>query len=124
MFEAETAVLTFFRVPFSRALGYSTGDLNTLNLNVAYNYDNHWNLSAGYFLSNGSNNAALYAISDPSGSMLSNSPNTSGYILEADYLLTQNIKYFNISGLTTNIDGQGRFASDNNTLWLNVFVAL
>ncbi|MGO9063329.1 MAG: hypothetical protein ACLQIH_01165 [Myxococcaceae bacterium] len=98
---------------------------------MAYNYDNHWNLSIGYFLSNGSNNAALYAVSDPSGNTLSNSPNTSGYLLEADYILTQNIKfmlqyvgYFNINGLTTNIDGQGRFASDNNTLWLNLFIAL
>jgi hypothetical protein len=85
----------------------------------------------GYFLSNGSDNANLYGVSAPSGQTLSNSPNTSGYILEADYLVTQNIKlmlqyvgYFNFNGLTTNIDGQGRFASDNNTLWLNLFVVL
>jgi len=36
----------------------------------------------------------------------------------------QYVGYFNFNGLTTNIDGQGRFASDNNTLWLNLFVAL
>jgi hypothetical protein len=118
----------------SQPLGLSaiqSGALNTLNANIAYNYANHWNLSVGYFLSNGSDNANLYGVSAPSGQTLSNSPNTSGYILEADYLVTQNIKlmlqyvgYFNFNGLTTNIDGQGRFASDNNTLWLNLFVVL
>ncbi len=108
-----------------------SGDLSTLNLNIAYNYANHWNVSAGYFLSNGSNNAGLYGVSDPSGNTLSTSPNTSGYVLEADYLMTQNVKfmlqyvgYFNFNGLTTNIDGQGRFASSNNSLWFNLFVAL
>ncbi len=51
--------------------------------------------------------------------------------MEADYLLTQNVKfmlqyvgYLNFNGLTSNIDGQGRFASDNNTLWFNIFFAL
>jgi hypothetical protein len=118
----------------SRPLGLSSiqnGSLNTLNLNAAYNYDNHWNLSAGYFLANGSNNASLYSVTDPSGATISTSPNTSGYVLEADYFVTQNLKfalqyvgYFDFNGLTTNIDGQGRFATDNNTLWFNLFIAL
>ena len=57
------------------------------------------------------------------------SPNTNGYVLEADYLVTQNIKlqaqytgYLKFNGSTSNIDGMGRSASANNSLFLNVMV--
>jgi hypothetical protein len=81
-------------------------------------------------LSNGSNNAALYGITDPNGNQLSAKPNTTGYELELDRTLTQNIVasiqytgFTKVNGLGSNIDGLGRKPSDNNTLWISVFFA-
>ena len=105
------------------------GNLRALNVNGTYGYHD-WVFNAGYFLTNGSNNTALYAISDASGNQLTSSPNTSGYVLELDRLITQNFQatlqykgFVKYNGLTSNIDGLGRSASDNNTLWLTVFFA-
>ena len=104
--------------------------MKTLNLSGAYALRELWTFTGGYFLSNGSSNAALYGVTDPSGTQLTAKPNTSGYLLEVDRTLTQNIlaslKYtgfWKFNGLEKNIDGLGRHASDNNTLWLSVFFA-
>jgi hypothetical protein len=89
-----------------------------------------WGLSAAYFQNNGSDDANLYGVFTPSGSLVSASPNTNGYVLELDYLLTQNIKvmaqytgYRKFNGLSSNIDGIGRSASDNSSFFLNLMVA-
>jgi hypothetical protein len=86
--------------------------------------------NAGFFVNNGSNNAALYAVTSASGSQLTASPNTTGYVLELDRNLTQNLKltmqyngFYKFNGLTSNIDGMGRTPGDNNTLWMSLFVA-
>jgi hypothetical protein len=58
------------------------------------------------------------------------SPNSNGWIGELDYLPWQNVKlalqythYQKFNGASSNYDGSGRDASDNNTLyvlaWLN-----
>ena len=106
------------------------GNLKTLNLSASYALRDAWTFTGSYFLSNGSNNAALYGISDPSGAQLTAKPNTSGYVLEVNRTLTQNViaslqytGFVKFNGLSNNIDGLGRKASDNNTLWLNVFFA-
>ncbi len=105
-------------------------NLKFLNLNGSYALDNTWTFSAGYTFTNGSNNSALYATLDPSGNQLSSSPRTSGYNFEVDRMITQNIEiiaqyrgFGSFNGLRHNIDGLGRNASDNNTLWLSVFFA-
>jgi hypothetical protein len=107
-----------------------TGNLKSLNLNGSYGYGDHWIFNAAYFSNNGANNAALYAVTAASGAQLTSSPNTSGYVLEADRLITQNLQatiqykgFVKFSGLTNNIDGLGRNASANNTLWLTLFFA-
>ncbi len=58
------------------------------------------------------------------------SPKTTGYTLEVDRHLTQNIQltaqyrgYIQFNGVRHNIDGLGRNAIDNNTLWLSAFFA-
>ena len=50
--------------------------------------------------------------------------------LEVDRQITQNIQlmaqyrgFLQFNGVSHNIDGMGRNASDNNTLWLSVFFA-
>ncbi len=108
----------------------SKGNLKSLNLNGSYGYRDHWTFSAAYFSAHGNNNTALYAVTDPSGNLLTSSPNTSGYVLEADRLITQNVQatlqykgFVRFNGLTNNIDGLGRNANANNTLWLTVFFA-
>jgi hypothetical protein len=106
------------------------GNLKTLNLNGSYALHEAWTFTGGLFLSNGSSNAALYTVTNPSGTQLTAKPNTSGYILEVDRTITQNIVaslqytgFTKFNGLSNNIDGLGRSASDNNTLWLTVFFA-
>ena len=106
------------------------GNLKNVNLSGSLALRDTWTFTAGYLLTNGSNNAALYGVTDPTGKLLSNKPNTTGYELEIDRTLTQNIiamiKYSGFTKLDDlhgNIDGLGRHPSDNNTLWVNLFFA-
>ena len=106
------------------------GNLKTLNLSASFALRDAWTFTGGYFLSNGSNNAALYGVTDVNGNLLSAKPNTTGYELEIDRTLTQNIVamvqyagFTKFNGLATNIDGLSRKPSDNNTLWISVFFA-
>jgi hypothetical protein len=108
----------------------SGGNIRSANVSGTYTLQDRWAFTTGYFASDGSNNAALYAVTDPSGNLLTASPNTTGYTLEVDRNLTQNLKltmqyngFFKFNGLTGNIDGLGRTPSDNNTLWLSLFMA-
>jgi len=117
----------------SFALGGSDvpkGNLKALNLSATYAHDRAWAINGGYFLNNGNNNSALYAVTAPSGDSVTNSPNTSGYSIELDRQITQNIQlmaqyrgFLRYNGLQHNIDGIGRSASDNNTIWLSLFFA-
>jgi hypothetical protein len=106
------------------------GNLKSLNLSGSYAYDTAWVFHAGGFLTNGNNDSALYAIAAPSGDPVTTSPKTSGYTFEVDRQLTQNVQlmaqyrgFLRFDGLRHNIDGIGRNASDNNTLWLTLFFA-
>jgi hypothetical protein len=106
------------------------GNLKSLNLSASMALRDSWTFTGGYLLNNGSNNAALYGISDTSGNQLTAKPNTTGYVLEVNRTLTQNViaslqytGFTKFNGLTRNIDGLGRKPSDNNTLWVNVFFA-
>lgn len=56
------------------------------------------------------------------------SPDTNGYIVELDYLPRQNLRlmvqyygYGKFNGARRNYDGSGRSATDNNTLFFNVW---
>jgi hypothetical protein len=104
------------------------GNLKSLSLNGSYSYRDQWTATAGYFSTHGNDNASLYSVVDPSGTQLTASPNTSGYMLELDRLFTQNLQvslqykgFLKFNGLTNNTDGLGRPASANNTLWLTAF---
>jgi hypothetical protein len=106
------------------------GNFKTLNLSASLALRDAWTFTGGYFLSNGSNNAALYGISDANGNQLTAKPNTSGYELEVDRTLTQNVVaslqyagFTKFNGLKSDIDGLGRRPSDNNTLWVSMFFA-
>jgi len=106
------------------------GNLKSLNLSGSYAFDNAWVFHSGYFQTNGNSDSALYAITDPSGNQVTASPKATGYTIEVDRQITQNVQlmaqyrgFVQFNGLRRNIDGIGRNASDNNTLWLSVFFA-
>lgn len=106
-------------------------NFKTLNLSASLALREAWTFTGGYFFGNGSGNAALYGVSDVNGNLLSSKPNTSGYELQVDRTLTQNVilslqysGFTKFNGLSNNIDGLGRKPSDNNTLWISVFFAM
>jgi hypothetical protein len=107
----------------------TSNNLKTYKLTGEYSYQRRIGGSLGYFSTTGSADTVLYAAAPVTGSA-NNSPNSSGYIAEVNYLPWLNTKlqlqyvgYEKFNGLKTNYDGTGRSASDNNTLfalvWLN-----
>lgn len=99
---------------------------NSWRLKGSYMYRNKIGGSVGFFSNTGSTDNAVYH-ADANGNILSatGSPDTTGYILEADYIPIQKIKvalqytgYNKFHGSSNNYDGNGRNASDNNTWYL------
>lgn len=112
--------------------------LNTFKANVNYYYNSHLGKLGGtvaYFSTTGPGDSLLYA-PDPVDGSRTGSPNSSGFILELDYLrleITQFLSlkaslqytlYTKFNGAHSNYDGFGRNASDNNTLYLLVWLML
>lgn len=124
----------------SFALGESanpTNDLKTFRLAGSYYFRRTYGASLGYFSTKGSADALRYAAPvtpggvtfTPAGSA-SGSPDSKGWIAELDYVPWQNVKlaaqyvaYQKFNGDSTNYDGAGRNARDNNTLYLLAWLA-
>jgi hypothetical protein len=99
--------------------------------NANYYYQSSYGIfggSVGYFDIDGDTDALLYA-SDPVDGSRTGSPDSNGFIVEADYVFRKKYKfslqytiYDKFNGSSSNYDGFGRDASDNNTfyalLWL------
>lgn len=105
--------------------------LSTYKVNFSYVPNETHTLSVGYFGVNGSSNPLAYAEGDVSGSS-TGSPNSSGFILDANANAWMNVRfgaqyvaYQKFNGATTNYDvaSDGRKASDNNTLFLYLWLA-
>jgi hypothetical protein len=115
--------------------GFSANNSNTLKttkLAAEYYYQRRIGGSVGYFNTTGSTDPVLYAPS-PVGGSANGSPNSNGYILEVNYLPWLNTKlqaqyvgYQKFNGQNGNnpggYDGSGRTASNNNTLYLLVWL--
>jgi hypothetical protein len=93
----------------------TSNSLNTSRAYATYYYKRKIGGTAGVFSTTGSVDATLAP----------NSPDTKGWIAELNYLPWLNTKfslqytnYSKYSGLSNNYDGNGRNASDNNTLYL------
>jgi len=102
--------------------------LKTLKLTGEYYYQRRIGGTIGYFSTTGSTDSLLYAAAPVTGSA-TNSPDTTGYILEVNYLPWLNTKlqaqytsYQKFNGQGTNYDGSGRNASNNNTMYLLVWL--
>ena len=99
--------------------------LNELRLTAAYLYNHELGGTFGFFNTTGTSDALLYPQGSAYSGSASNSPDTRGYIAELDYLPWLNTKfslqytmYTKFNGGSSNYDGLGRNASDNNTLYL------
>jgi hypothetical protein len=106
-----------------------TDILRTFRANGTYFFRRRVGGSAGFFSTDGDTDPLLYPPGPVSGS-LTGSPNSRGYIVEADCLPWQNTKfslqyvwYTKFNGAAANYDGAGRNASANNTLYLSAWVA-
>ena len=104
-----------------------TDTLKTFKLKGTYYYDRKYGATVAYFSTTGSADAGLYGM-DADGN--ARTPNSNGYIVELDYLPIQNVRlmlqytaYNKFNGARNNYDGSGRNANDNNTLFLNAWVA-
>jgi hypothetical protein len=109
----------------------SNDRLRSLNVSASYIYDHTWSFTAGRTSIGGTADATLYGT-------FTGSPNSAGWIFEAAYLPfshggppfwpwlnfrigLQYTRWTKFDGATTNIDGMGRNASDNNTFFVYVW---
>ncbi len=106
------------------AAGLSRHQLNTARMNATYHLGDRYALTGGVFANSGTSDSTLFAPAAVSGSA-SGSPQSNGYILQAGYWPWQNINftlqytgYWKFNGASTNYDGAGRNAADNNTVYL------
>lgn len=119
-------------------VGSSYG-LNTINVNAQYWYKDTYGVTVGWFAGFGSQNPVLYQTGAEAGGdfvgFANHSPNYNGFMLEADWVPfgkdkslwkpfmnlkigAQYMFYTDYNGASSNYDGYGRSASDNNTFML------
>ena len=94
-----------------------------------YYYQRRYGLTLQYFSTTGDADPGLYGPGSVSGSN-NGSPNSRGYIAELNYVPIQYLRvmlqytgYAKFNGARTDYDGAGRDASNNNTLFLNLWFA-
>ena len=97
--------------------------LKTLKLNAKYNFLGNKSAALGYVHTTGTTDTVLYAPAPNTGS-LNGSPDTTSWIMQLNYQPWQNVQlgvqyawYTKFNGNSDNYDGNGRKASDNNTLF-------
>jgi hypothetical protein len=111
----------------------ATDNLDTFKINLNYYHKScfgHIGGSVAYFSVTGDTDTQLYS-PDPVDGSRNGSPDSDGFILEADYLPLDKLRlglqytiYNKFNGSHTNYDGFGRNASDNNTIYFFVTLLL
>lgn len=103
----------------------ASATLNTFRADVHYFYKRRWGGGIQYFSTWGDADAMRYNTGEMVMGSATGSPNTKGWMIDLNYLPLQNIKlgvrytrYDKFNGESTNYDGFGRNAKDNNTLFL------
>jgi hypothetical protein len=118
----------------SHAAGNARDDLTTTRITATYYYRRRFGGSLGYFSTTGSSDTGLYpqpAAGDPGVITSANSsPDTRGWIAEANYLPWLNTKlsvqytrYSRFNGGNSNYDGVGRTAADNSAVYFLLWFA-
>jgi hypothetical protein len=100
--------------------------LNTFRVNGEYHFGYRITPSFGYFGTTGTGDALLYAPAALIGSR-TGSPESQGFVANLTYWPVQNVRlalqytaYTKFNGASSNYDGMGRNASDNNSLYLHL----
>jgi len=114
------------------ATANSKNTLDTFRVNFNYYHRFRYGMLAGtfaYFSTTGTTDPVLYG-PDPVEGSRTGSPNSDGVILQASYLpwdrtkfTVQYVIYNRFNGASSNYDGSGRSASDNNTLYVLAWIA-
>jgi hypothetical protein len=122
------------------ASGEESNHLNTFRLDATLTYRQTWSAGAGVFDTTGGSDETLYGPEPLEGSNNS-SPDTRGYIVQLEYvplgkkdswgapwvnfrLGLQYTGYLKFNGGTSNYDGDGRSAHQNNSLFLFYWIIL
>jgi hypothetical protein len=102
-----------------------SNDLKTLRVGGSYYLRRTYGVSLGHFSTTGSSDLTKYESGTAVVGSATGSPNSSGWIGELNYLPWQNVKlavqyiaYQKFNGASSDYDGFGRNAKDNNTLYL------
>jgi len=97
-------------------------DLNTFRVDAIFIYQREYGVALGYFNTTGKTDLTLY--SNLSGNT-TGKPDSNGYVGELSYTPWLNTKlavdytvYNKFDGTSTNVDGTGRSANNNNTLYV------
>ncbi|HUY93658.1 MAG TPA: hypothetical protein VMU71_00115 [Terracidiphilus sp.] len=110
--------------------GATTPDihLNTFRLDSTYHWRNRYTATGALFSTTGNSDPLLYTPAPVTGSRNGN-PDTGGYIFQFAYWPMQNIDlnvsytgYTKFNGASSNYDGALRNASDNNTVYMALWV--
>ncbi len=102
--------------------------LDTLRIDSTYHWTSKYSATGALFRTTGTTDPLLYAAAPLTGS-LNGSPNTSGYTVQAAYWPVQNIDidvnytgYTKFNGASKDYDGASRNASDNNTVYMALWI--
>ena len=138
-----TAYASFIREDQTHTFDLANGGSDNLNdrlyefrFNASYYYAQTYGATIGRFSTHGTRDATLYSAFSANGS-----PDTAGTVLQVDWtpwgkekswarpyanarLGLQYTIYDKFDGASSNYDGNGRNASDNNTLFLFVWAAI
>ena len=113
----------------ARTAANPAGRVQTFRASASYNYRHTYAFTLGFFDIGGSRDALLYAPGMVTGSRLGR-PDSGGFILEASLFAWQNADlslqytlYTRFNGAGSNYDAFGRSASDNNALYLVLWIA-
>ena len=120
-----------YRASFAQGVTSNPSDtLSSFQAKASYYYRHKYGVTLSRFFTRGGADASLYPAAAVTGSG-SGSPDSSGSVLELDYLPVQNVRlmmqytaYNKFNGGRGGYDGvTARSPSDNNTLFFNVWVA-
>jgi hypothetical protein len=106
----------------------TSNHLDTFKLDSTYHWTNKFSLTGALFSITGNADPLLYAAAPITGSN-NGKPTSSGYTAQFAYWPVQNIDinlnytgYRKFNGASTNYDGANRNASDNNTIYMALWV--
>ena len=98
--------------------------LNTVQADLEYHFGNRYSATFGWFNVTGTADSVLYSEASVTGSA-NGAPASTGYIANLSWWPVQNVDlafqytgYLRFNGGSTNYDGAGRNAGDNNTVYL------